>query len=420
MRSRSALRTLTARCVGVKRTSGQHPGGLVVIPQENQIWDFCPVQHPADDHESEWITTHFDYHPMEDNLLKLDMLGHDDPTMIRMLEDLTGVDAKTIPLDDKDTMSIFTNSRVLGYENDETLGQTGAVGIPEFGTGFTRGMLIETQPTEFDTLIRLSGFSHGTDVWLGNARDLILSGTATVGQAIGCRDDIMNYLIRKGMPEKRSFDIMEKVRKGRRLPEGAAEEMAQAGGPQWYIDSCNKIKYLFPKAHAVAYVMMAFRIAWFKVHHPLAFYAAYFYRRSQKGAFDAVLMCHGIEEVKRNLNSIKEDEGATDKDNSLLTTLEVCYEFYLRGFRFLPLSIYESDALKFLPREGGLLPPFVAVAGLGETAALDIAEGRRGKSFISVEEFARACPKVSQTHVENLRQAGAFGDLPATSQLSLF
>ena len=230
---------------------------------------------------------------MEENLLKLDMLGHDDPTMIRMLEDMTGVDAQKIPLDDKDTMSIFISSKILGFEDDPILGPVGTCAIPEFGTSFTRGMLLETQPTKFDTLIRLSGFSHGTDVWLGNARDLILSKTASVNDAIGCRDDIMLYLIKCGMPEKRSFKIMEAVRKGRGLPDGAEEEMKAAGVPDWYIGSCKKIKYLFPKAHATAYVMMAFRIAWFKVHEPLAFYAAYFYRRSQKGGFDAAMMCHG-------------------------------------------------------------------------------------------------------------------------------
>ena len=418
--SRAEETRLAAGCVGVKRTSGQHPGGLVVIPQENQIWDFCPVQHPADDHESEWITTHYDYHPMEENLLKLDMLGHDDPTMIRMLQDMTGVDPQTIPLDDKDTMSIFTSSRILGYENDPILGETGAVGIPEFGTGFTRGMLKETQPTQFDVLIRLSGFSHGTDVWLGNARDLILSKTASVSQAIGCRDDIMNYLISCGMPEKRSFKIMEAVRKGRGLPEGAEEEMIAAGVPAWYIGSCKKIKYLFPKAHAAAYVMMAFRIAWFKVHEPLAFYAAYFYRRSQKGGFDAALMCKGKEECLAAIEGLQKLENRSDKDDQLLTTMEVVYEFYLRGFGFLPVSVYESDALKFLPRDGKLLPPFVAISGLGENAAKDIAEGRRGKTFISIEEFAAACPKVSQTHIETLRAAGAFGSLPMTSQVSMF
>ena len=411
---------LALGCVNVKRTTGQHPGGLVVIPQENEIWDFCPVQHPADDKDSEWITTHFEYHSMEENLLKLDMLGHDDPTMIRMLEDMTGVDAQKIPLDDQDTMSIFTSSKVLGYENDPILGPVGSVAIPEFGTGFTRGMLQETQPTKFDTLIRLSGFSHGTDVWLGNARDLILSKTATVGEAIGCRDDIMPVSYTHLTPEKRSFKIMEAVRKGRGLPEGAEEEMKAAGVPEWYIGSCKKIKYLFPKAHATAYVMMAFRIAWFKVHQPLAFYAAYFYRRSQKGGFDEGMMCHGIELVKKKLQEIKEDEDSSAKDDDLFTTLEVCYEFYLRGFTFAPIDIYHSHATKFQIEDGQLRPPFVAVAGLGETAAWDLMNAREGREFLSVEEFADACPKVSKTLIDQLQSAGAFGDLPLTSQLTLF
>ena len=414
------MNRLAQGCVDVRRTTGQHPGGLVVIPQENEIWDFCPVQHPADAEDSDQITTHFEYHSMEENLLKLDMLGHDDPTMIRMMEDMTGVDAKTIPLDDPDTMSIFTSSKVLGYENDKLLGQTGAVAIPEFNTRFTRGMLMDTQPTRFDTLVRLSGFSHGTDVWLGNAKDLITSKTATVDSTIGCRDDIMIYLISCGIPEKRAFKIMEAVRKGRGLPDGAEEEMVAAGVPGWYIESCKKIKYLFPKAHAVAYVMMAFRIAWFKVHHPLPFYAAYFYRRSQKDGFDASMMIHGKDIVQANIDAIDNNEEASAKEKDLLTTLEVVYEFYLRGFEFLPVDIYKSDATKFLIQDGKLLPPFVSISGLGESAALSIVEGRNNCQFLSVEEFSAACPKVSKTHIQMLKEAGAFGDLPDVNQVSLF
>ena len=411
---------LASGCVGVRRTTGQHPGGLVVIPQENEIWDFCPVQHPAEDPTSDQITTHFEYHSMEENLLKLDMLGHDDPTMIRMMEDLTGVDAKTIPLDDKGTMSIFTSSKILGYENNKLLGPTGAVGVPEFNTRFTRGVLLDTMPEKFDFLVRICGYTHGTDVWLGNAKDLINSKTATVDQTIGARDDIMNYLISCGMPDKRAFKIMESVRKGKGLPPGAEEEMVAAGVPDWYIGSCKKIKYLFPKAHAVAYCMMAFRIAWFKVYHPLAFYAAYFYRRSQKGGFDANLMMGGLESVLANIEAIDNNEDATAKDEDLLTTLEVVYEFYLRGFDFLPIDIYQSHATKFLIVDGKILPPFVAISGLGESAAWDIMEGREGKEFISIEEFSAACPKVSKTHIQMLKDAGAFGDLPDTSQVSLF
>ena len=411
---------LAAGCVGVRRTTGQHPGGLVVIPQENEIWDFCPVQHPADDPNSDQITTHFEYHSMEENLLKLDMLGHDDPTMIRMMEDMTGVDAKLIPLDDRKTMSIFTSSKVLGYEDDPILGPTGAVAVPEFNTRFTRGVLLDTKPEKFDFLVRISGYTHGTDVWLGNAKDLIVSGTARVDQTIGCRDDIMIYLISCGLPEKRAFKIMESVRKGRGLPEGAEQEMIDAGVPDWYIGSCKKIKYLFPKAHAVAYVMMAFRIAWFKVYHPLAFYAAYFYRRSQKGGFDAGLMTRGLDSVVANIKAIDGNEDATDKDEDMLTTLEVAYEFYIRGFEFLPIDLYKSHATKFLIEEGKLRPPFVAISGLGENAAQNLMEGREGKEFLSIEEVAAACPKVSKTHIQMLKDAGAFGSLPDTSQVSLF
>ena len=423
--SKAEENRLAAGCVGVKRTTGQHPGGLVVIPAENEIYDFCPVQHPADSTDTDIVTTHFEYHCMEENLLKLDMLGHDDPTMIRMLEDLTGVNARKIPLDDQETMSIFTSSKVLGYEHDKILGETGAVAIPEFGTSFTRQMLMDTKPTQFDTLVRLSGFSHGTDVWLGNAKDLILGGVAGVNETIGCRDDIMLYLISMGLDERKAFKFMEAVRKGaihkgKSWPDGIVEEMQAHGVPEWYIESCRKIQYLFPKAHAVAYVMMAFRIAWFKVHEPLAFYSAYFYRRSQKGSFDAAMMTRGMDAVKEEMDRIRGSQEATAKDEDLLTTLEVCYEFYLRGFEFAPMDIYESDALKFNLKDGKLLPPFVSVAGLGETAALDIAEGRKGKTFLSIEEFAAACPKVSKTHIENLKAAGVFGSLPDTSQISLF
>ena len=418
--SAAEISRLASGCVGVRRTTGQHPGGLVVIPQENEIWDFCPVQHPADDPNSDQITTHFEYHSMEENLLKLDMLGHDDPTMIRMMEDMTGVDAKTIPLDDKGTMSIFTSSKILGYEDDPILGPTGAVGVPEFNTRFTRGVLLDTMPTKFDFLVRICGYTHGTDVWLGNAKDLIVSGVAKVDQTIGARDDIMLYLISCGMPEKRAFKIMESVRKGKGLPPGAEEEMVAAGVPDWYIGSCKKIKYLFPKAHAVAYCMMAFRIAWFKVYHPLAFYAAYFYRRSQKGGFDAALMTGGMETVKANIEAIENNEDATNKDEDLLITLEVAYEFYLRGFSFLPINIYESHATKFLIKDGKILPPFVAVSGLGENAAWDIMNGTKGKTFLSIEEFAAACPKASKTHIQMLKEAGAFGNLPDTSQVNLF
>ena len=413
---------LTAGCVGVRRTTGQHPGGLVVVPDDLEIEDFCPVQHPADAEDSDTITTHFEYHCMEDNLLKLDMLGHDDPTMIRMLEDLTGVNARTIPLDDPDTMSIFTSSKVLGFENDDLLGPTGAVAIPEFNTRFTRQMLIDTQPKDFNTLVRLSGFSHGTDVWLGNARELIVSGTASVLETVGCRDDIMLYLISMGLDPKMSFKIMEAVRKGKvkkgGFQDGWVEAMQEHDVPEWYIESLAKIGYLFPKAHAVAYVMMAFRIAWFKVHEPLAFYATFFTVRAK--AFDAEYCCAGLDAVKRKIREIENNKDASAVEQDLMTTLEVCYEFYRRGFHFDTIDIYRSDATKFTVTEGGLLPPFISVHGLGEAAALDTVEKRRGKEFISVEEFSMCCNKLSKTHIEQLRALGAFAGMADTSQLTLF
>ena len=414
---------LALGCVGVKRTTGQHPGGLVVVPDDLDVEDFCPVQHPADAADSDIITTHFEYHCMEDNLLKLDMLGHDDPSMVRMLEDLTHVNARQIPLDDPDTMSLFTSSKALGFEDDPLLGPTGAVAIPEFNTKFTRQMLVDTQPKDFNTLVRLSGFSHGTDVWLGNARELIVNGTASVTETVGCRDDIMLYLISMGLDPKMSFKIMESVRKGKvkkgGFEEGWVEAMEEHDVPQWYIDSLAKIGYLFPKAHAVAYVMMAFRIAWFKVHKPLAFYATFFSIRAK--AFDAEYCCAGFDAVKRKLQEIWNNKDAAAVEQDLAVTLEVCYEFYLRGFRFDPISIYESEATRFvLKGDDALIPPFTAVRGLGETAALDTVEKRKGKEFISIEEFSTCCNKLSKTHIDQLKALGAFAGMADTSQITLF
>ena len=420
--SRAEENRLIQGCVGVRRTTGQHPGGLVVVPDDMDVEDFTAVQHPADAEDADTITTHFEYHCMEDNLLKLDMLGHDDPTMIRMLEDLTGVNARQIPLDDPDTMSIFVSSKVLGFENDELLGPTGAVAIPEFNTRFTRGMLMDTLPKDFNTLVRLSGFSHGTDVWLGNARELIVSGTASVLETVGCRDDIMLYLISMGLDPKMSFKIMEAVRKGKvkkgGFQEGWVEAMQEHNVPQWYIDSLAKIGYLFPKAHAVAYVMMAFRIAWFKVHRPLAFYATFFTVRAK--AFDAEYCCAGIDAVKQKIREIENNKDATAVEKNLMVTLEVCYEFYLRGFHFDTISIYDSDATAFRITENGLLPPFISVRGLGESAALDTVEKRKGKRFISVEEFSTCCNKLSKTHIEQLKALGSFAGMADTSQITLF
>ena len=364
---------------------------------------------------------------MEANLLKLDELGHDDPTMIRMMEDLTGVDAQKISLSDPETMSIFTSPAALGLPDDDPIiGKTGTIGVPEFGTAFTRQMLVDTQPRQFDTLVRLSGFSHGTDVWAGNIHDLIVNGIATVNETVGCRDDIMLYLIAKGMEPSLAFKTMEAVRKGKvkksgEFPGDAEQQMRSLGVPDWYIESCRKIAYLFPKAHAVAYVMMAFRIAWFKVHRPLAFYAAYFSIRAK--ALDATCMCRGMEVCQQKMREIaakEKDAAAVEED--MMVTLEVCYEFYLRGFTFEPIDLYRSDATKFImdPEKNSLLPPFTAIPGLGETAAISIVENRAGRHFISQEELLAACPKVSKTHVEQLRAAGALGSMPETSQMSLF
>ena len=425
--SKAEENRLAKGCVGVKRTTGQHPGGLVVIPQDKEVTDFCPIQWAAEDPTCGIKTTHFEYHCMENNLLKLDELGHDDPTMIRMLEDMTGVNAREIQLDDKETMGIFKSPAPLGLpDGDPVIGKTGTIGIPEFGTNFTRNMLIETQPTQFDTLIRLSGFSHGTDVWAGNIRDLVVNEGINVNDCIGCRDDIMLYLIQVGMEPSLAFKVMEAVRKGKvkksgSFPGDAEAIMKEREVPDWYIESMRKIAYLFPKAHAVAYVMMAFRIAWFKVHEPLAFYAAYFYRRSQKNSFDAELMTQGLDKVKAKINELRNKQTSATEDD-ILTTLESVYEFYMRGFSFAPMSVAESDATKFLiANDKQLRAPFVSISGLGEAAAYDLANAAKsGKTFISVEELSEACPKVSKTHLQTLKNLGALGDLPDTSQMSLF
>ena len=414
--------------VGIKRTTGQHPGGLVVIPQDKDVTDFCPVQHPADDPNSDIITTHFEYHCMESNLLKLDELGHDDPTMIRMMEDMTGVDAKEISLSDPETMSIYTSPAALGLPDDDPIiGKTGSIGVPEFGTPFTRQMLVDTQPKQFDTLIRLPGFSHGTDVWAGNIHDLIVNGVASVNETIGCRDDIMLYLISVGIEPSLAFKTMEAVRKGKvkksgEFPGDAEQQMRDRGVPEWYIESARKIAYLFPKAHAVAYVMMAFRIAWFKVHEPLAFYAAYFYRRSQKGGFDAGMMCGGADDVRRRINEMHRRPNLTANEEDLLVTMEAVYEMNMRGLNFAPIDLYKSHAIKFLITEDGKLrPPFVAISGLGETAAWDLMRaGESGQKFISVQELSAVCPKVSQAHIEQLKALGALGEMPESNQINLF
>lgn len=423
--SRAEENRLAAGCTGVRRTSGQHPGGVVVVPKEIEIYDVCPIQHPADDPDSEIITTHFEYHSIDANLLKLDELGHDDPTIIKHLENLTGVNAQEIPLDDPETMSLFHSCKALKYkgENPDTdpiLGDLGCVAVPEFGTKFVRGMVKETHPSTFAELVSISGLSHGTDVWLGNAAELVRKGIPLSG-CICCRDDIMNYLILQGVKPKLSFKTMESVRKGKGLTEEMEAAMNEQHVPEWYIDSCKKIKYMFPKAHAVAYVMMAFRIAWFKVHRPLAFYSAYFSIRAK--GFDASCMIKGDKVCLDKMSELRQKErdktiSAAEKD--MMTTLEVCHEFYRRGFTFEPMDVYQSDATRFLVTETGLIPPFTSMPGIGEQAALSIVEERKNGKFLSAEELIVRCPKASKAVVELLEQIGALGSMPKTTQMTLF
>ena len=423
--SRAEENRLAAGCTGVRRTSGQHPGGVVVVPKEIEIYDVCPIQHPADDPDSDIITTHFEYHSIDANLLKLDELGHDDPTIIKHLENLTGVNAQEIPLDDPETMSLFHSCKALKYkgENPDTdpiLGDLGCVAVPEFGTKFVRGMVKETHPSTFAELVSISGLSHGTDVWLGNAAELVRKGIPLSG-CICCRDDIMNYLILQGVKPKLSFKTMESVRKGKGLTEEMEAAMNEQHVPEWYIDSCKKIKYMFPKAHAVAYVMMAFRIAWFKVHRPLAFYSAYFSIRAK--GFDASCMVKGDKVCLDKMSELRGKErdktiSAAEKD--MMTTLEVCHEFYRRGFTFEPMDVYKSDATRFLVTETGLIPPFTSMPGIGEQAALSIVEERKNGKFLSAEELIVRCPKASKAVVELLEQIGALGSMPKTTQMTLF
>ena len=411
-------------CVGVRRTTGQHPGGIVVLPMGEQIYTFTPVQHPANDMTVDITTTHFDYHSIDHNLLKLDILGHDDPTMIRMLQDLTGVDPTQIPLDDKAVMSLFQDTSALGITPDDLVNcQLGALGIPEFGTDFAMGMLIDTQPKEFSDLVRIAGLSHGTDVWLGNAQTLIQEKKATISTAICTRDDIMIYLISMGLDSEESFKIMENVRKGivakgkcDKWPEWK-QDMIDHNVPDWYIWSCEKIKYMFPKAHAAAYIMMAMRVAWFKVHRPLAYYAAYFSIRAT--AFNYELMCLGKERLEYYMADYnKRSDSLTDKEKSTLEDMKIVQEMYARGFEFVKIDLYKSKATRFQIVDGKLMPSFSSIDGLGNVAAEMIeAEAQKGK-FLSREDFKNRC-KVSATTVDTMAELGLLGDMPHTNQMSL-
>ncbi|SFD88306.1 DNA polymerase III catalytic subunit, PolC type [Bacillus sp. OV194] len=409
---------LVSGCTGVKRTTGQHPGGIIVVPDYMDIYDFCPIQFPADDKNSEWKTTHFDFHSIHDNLLKLDILGHDDPTVIRMLQDLSGIDPKTIPASDQEVMKIFSGPEVLGVTEDQILCKTGTLGIPEFGTKFVRQMLEETKPSTFSELVQISGLSHGTDVWLNNANELIADGTCELKDVIGCRDDIMVYLIYKGLDPSLAFKIMESVRKGKGLIPEWVEEMKKNDVPDWYIGSCLKIKYMFPKAHAAAYVMMAVRIAYFKVHYPILFYAAYFTVRADD--FDITAMVRGSSAIKAKIEEISSKGlDASTKEKNLQTVLELALEMCERGFSFGKVDLYRSSATEFLVEGNQLIPPFNSIAGLGTNAALNIVKSREDGEFLSKEDLQQRA-RLSKTIIDYLDEQGCLAGMPEANQLSLF
>ena len=409
---------LVSNCAGVKKTTGQHPGGIVIVPEENDIMEFTPIQYPADRSEGNTITTHFDFHAMDDRLVKLDILGHDDPTALRMLQDITGLDPRAIPLDDPETMKLFSSSEPLGVSLPELDCDVGSIAIPEFGTTFVRQILTDTRPTTMEELVRISGISHGTDVWLGNAQDLILSGTASLSEVICTRDDIMNYLILRGGDPSMSFKTMENVRKGKGVTEEMEAHMASIATPKWFVDSCKKIKYMFPRAHAAAYVMMAFRVAYYKVHMPLAFYTVYFTVRAD--AFDIAAAEGVADKVLKNIKDLKKKGNDMDnKEADLLTILEVVYEMNKRGIELLPIDLYKSEAREFKIEDGKIRPPFSSIAGVGATAAEGIAQAAREGAYSSKEDFRRRSGANSAV-VKALEELGCMEGIPETDQLCLF
>ena len=409
---------LTKGVSGTKRTTGQHPGGLVILPKSRDIHEFTPIQYPANDANAGSVTTHYSFNSLHDRLIKLDILGHDDPTALHMLQDITGIDPKEVPINDAATLSLFSSLDALGLKPDQILGcQVGSLGIPEFGTKFVRQMLLDTMPTTIGELIRISGLSHGTDVWLNNAQDLIKGGTATLREVICTRDDIMNYLVSKGMDATESFYIMESVRKGKGVKEEWQKSMRAANVPEWFIGSCQKIKYMFPKAHAVAYVMMALRIAYFKVHHPRAFYATYFSVRADN--LDAAYL-HSGETVRAKIAEIEaQGKDASALDQAQLTILEVALEMIERGIDFLPCDLYQSDAVNCVIEDEGIRLPFTALGSTGESAARGIASAREQGAFISIEDL-KTRSGISSAVIAKLEENGCLKGLLKTNQLSLF
>lgn len=412
------INRLVKGCTGIKRTTGQHPGGIIVIPNDKEIYDFSPIQHPADDTKSEIITTHFDFHSLHDTILKLDILGHDDPTMIKMLEDITGVKVGDVPVCDEKVMDLFLSTDSLNVKPEDINCQVGTVALPEFGTKFVRQMLLDTKPKTFSDLLQISGLSHGTDVWLNNAQDLVRNGTCTISEVIGTRDNIMTYLVYRGLPNSIAFKIMEDVRKGRGLKDEYEQVMRENNIPDWYIESCKKIKYMFPKAHAAAYVLTAIRIGWYKVYYPEAFYVSYFTVRADE--FDADLMTHGKDRVQNKIREIEmKGNDITQKEKNVLTILEVTNEMYARGIKFLPVDLYKSDPIKFEITSEGIRPPLSSLNGLGKTAAQNIEDARQEGDFTSIDDL-RIKSRISKSVIEILKGHGCLNGLPESNQISLF